>query len=340
MSAGQSPVPLPVEALRHEIEAGFPAAVEELSRLVAIPGIAWAAYDSAELERSATLVAELLADAGLPDVRILRGTTPAGISGGPAVVARKPAREGWPTVLLYAHHDVQPPGDPGLWDSPPFEAAERGGRLYGRGVADDKAGVAMHLAAVRAVLAVLGPDLGLGITVFVEGEEESGSPTLAALLAEHAELLAADVVVVADSGNWAVGEPALTTSLRGLVDGIIEVRALTHGLHSGTYGGPVLDALTLLGRLLATLHDDDGVVAVEGLAGSADTEVDLAEEQFRRDASVPEGIRLAGRGSLTSRLWSQPALAIIGVDGPGLPSAGTSSGMHPSAPRCASCRGP
>ena len=151
-------------------------------------------------------------------------------------------------MLLYAHHDVQPVGDPADWDSEPFEPTERGERLYGRGAADDKAGIAAHLAAIRAY----GDDLPVGVTLLVEGEEEVGSPTLEAFLAEHQDLLAADVIVIADSGNWDIGEPALTTSLRGLVDCFVEVRTLDHGVHSGMWGGVVPDAVTTMVRLLAT----------------------------------------------------------------------------------------
>ena len=170
-------------------------------------------------------------------------------------------------MLLYAHHDVQPTGDRADWDSDPFEPVERDGRLYGRGAADDKAGVALHLAALRA----LGDDLRVGVTVIVEGEEEIGSPTLPQFLDQYRERLAADVIVLADSTNWRVGVPALTTSLRGGVNVVVEVRTLQHAVHNGVYGGPVPDALTVLSRLIATLHDEHGDVAVAGLSrGEAD----------------------------------------------------------------------
>lgn len=208
--------------------------------------------------------------------------------------------------------------------SPPFEAAERDGRLWGRGVADNKAGVLLHLAALRSVLDVMGDDLELGVTVLIDGEEEAGSPSLPLILQQHP--LAADVMVVADSGNWKVGVPALTTSLRGLVLGTLEVRVLEHALHSGTYGGPLLDAVTVLSRLMATFHHDDGSVAVEGLLGSdppgpalSEAELSrpvLSEAEFRADAGVPSGVPLFGSGPLTSRLWWKPALAFIGVDAP------------------------
>ena len=221
-------------------------------------------------------------------------------------------------MLLYAHHDVQPPGDPALWDTPAFEPVERDGRLYGRGAADDKAGVALHLAALRT----LADELGVGVTVFVEGEEEIGSPTFAAFLAAHRERLAADVIVVADSGNWRVGVPALTTSLRGLVDGVVTVSTLDHAVHSGMYGGAVPDALTATVRLLSTFWDAAGNVAVEGLARGEADDLGYAEADLRRDAGVLEGVQLLGEGRLESRLWTRPALTVTGID---VPSVATSS---------------
>ena len=214
-------------------------------------------------------------------MRILRCDKEDGTPGGPAVVARRPAADGKPTILLYAHHDVQPTGDLALWETEPFTAVERDGRLYGRGAADDKAGILAHIAAYAAVTRVLGDDLGLGVTFFFEGEEEAGSPTFRTFLETHRELLRADVIVVADSSNWKVGIPALTTSLRGLVDGTIEVKVLDHAVHSGMFGGPVLDAPTLLSRLIATLHDDEGNVAIAGLVSRDDATVDLSEEEYR-----------------------------------------------------------
>ncbi len=305
---------LPVAALRHTIAENFDATVAELVDLVAIPGIAWDAFDAAQLERSAEAVAGLLRDTGLDDVQILRVPKDDGTPGGPAVVARKTAAPGQPTVVLYAHHDVQPPGDEGLWESSPFTAREHNGRLYGRGAADDKAGIMAHIAAFRALAQVLGDEFGVGVTFFIEGEEEAGSPTFATFLREHHDLLAGDVIVVADSANWQVGIPALTTSLRGLVDGTVEVRVSAHAVHSGMFGGPLLDAPTLLARLIATFHDDRGAVAIEGLLRSDNAALDYPEELFRADAGVLDGVQLAGRGSLASRLWTQPALSVIGMD--------------------------
>ncbi len=313
---------VPVAELRGSVAASFDSTVSELVDLVAIPGIAWDAFDAAQLERSAEAVAALVRSTGIGDVQILRVPKEDGTPGGPAVVARKPAAPGMPTVVLYAHHDVQPPGDEALWDSTPFTAVERNGRLYGRGAADDKAGIMAHIAAFRAITETLGESFGVGVTFFIEGEEEAGSPTFAAFLNEYREMLSGDVIVVADSANWQVGIPALTTSLRGLVDGTVEVRVTGHAVHSGMFGGPLLDAPTLLARLIATFHDERGSVAIKGLQTSDTAALDYPEELFRADANVLDGVELAGAGSLASRLWTQPALSIIGMD---IPSVDMSS---------------
>src|SRR3954449_865767 len=212
--------------LANNVAAALPGGRADLERLVRIPSI-WADPAHADdTRRSAEAVAALARDAGGQDVRII-----AADGGAPAVVAHWPAPPGAPTVLLYAHHDVQPTGGDELWTSPPFEPTERDGRLYGRGAADDKAGVMTHLTVLRAY----GGRPPIGVTLFVEGEEESGSPTLTALLQEHRDALACDVIVIADSANPAVDVPALTTSLRGLVDVTVEVAMLERPVHSGIY---------------------------------------------------------------------------------------------------------
>jgi acetylornithine deacetylase/succinyl-diaminopimelate desuccinylase-like protein len=231
------------------------------------------------------------------------------------VIARWPAPEGRPTILLYAHHDVQPTGGDEHWTSPPFEPTERDGRLYGRGAADDKAGVMAHIAVLRAYNQ-LGDGPPIGVTLFLEGEEESGSPTLSALLAEHRDLLACDVIVIADSSNTAVDVPALTTSLRGLVDLTIEVAMLERPVHSGVYGGPVGDALTALCRTLASLHDENGEVAVAGLAQAGSAAPDYDEATFRRDVGLLDGVELIGSGTIPQRSWHKPAVAVLGIDAP------------------------
>ncbi len=285
----------------------LPSVRRDLEDLVRIESV-WA--DPArrpEVHRSAQAVAELLSQAGFGDVQVVSE------SGAPAVIARHPAPPGAPTVLLYAHHDVQPEGDRGQWASPPFEPTERDGRLYGRGSADDKAGIATHLAAFRAH----GGRPPVGVTVFVEGEEESGSPSLGRLLAAHRDTLAADVIVIADSGNWSTDTPALTVSLRGLVDCVVEVATLDHGLHSGLWGGVVPDALSVLVRLLASLHDDDGNVAVAGLHKPAAASLnypDFPPERVRADSGLLDGVCEIGSGSVPQRLWAKPAITVIGID--------------------------
>ncbi|MCR6690291.1 dipeptidase [Cellulomonas sp.] len=306
-----------VDALRERVARAFPDLRAELETLVRIPSVSNGEFDQAHVEASAEHVAGLLRGAGIDDVRVLRVTGADGTVGRPAVVARRPGPQGAPTVLLYAHHDVQPPGDDADWDTPPFEPTERDGRLYGRGAADDKAGIVAHVGALR----VLGDELGVSLVVFVEGEEEIGSPTFADFLRAHHEALAADVMVVADSSNWSVGVPGLTTSLRGLVDCEVEVQVVDHAIHSGMYGGPVLDAPTLLARLIATLHDEHGDVAVAGLHRAPDPVVDYDEATFRADSGVLDGVRLAGTGPITARMWTRPAISVIGFDAPRVATA-------------------
>jgi len=297
----------------HEL---IPQVRADLEALVRIPSVSAAAFDQTHVQASADAVTELLRGAGLVDVQQLRVSVD-GRLGAPAVVGRRPGPEGAPTVLLYAHHDVQPPGSDADWVTPVFEPTERDGRLYGRGAADDKAGVMVHVAALRA----LGAELGVGVTVFIEGEEEIGSPTFGAFLAEHRDLLAADVIVVADSVNWKVGVPALTASLRGLVDGFITVRTLDHAVHSGMYGGPVPDAMLATVRLLNSFWTDAGDVAIAGLVSGDAEALDYPEADLRADAGVLDGVQLIGTGSLTSRLWTRPALCIIGIDATSVDSA-------------------
>ena len=277
----------------------------DLEELVRIPSVSSEPDHHRDVDAACEALAALAGDAGAHSVQVVSA------GGRPAVVASWPAPQGQPTVLLYAHLDVQPTGPEQEWTSPPFEATERDGRLYGRGAADDKAGALMHLAVLRAFDGV--PPVG--VVLFVEGEEEVGSPTLPALLAEHHDLLRADVIVIADSANAAVDVPAFTTSLRGLVDVLVEVRLLERAVHSGMFGGPVGDALTALCRLLASLHDDAGDVAIPGLVvGKGTTELD--EAVFRSDAGILEGVQLIGTGSIPERAWLKPAVSVLGMDVP------------------------
>jgi acetylornithine deacetylase/succinyl-diaminopimelate desuccinylase-like protein len=290
--------------LRARLAQVLPGVRSDLEDLVRIESVSADPARADEVRRSAEATASLLRGAGL-DVDIVRAD-----GGRPAVLARKAAPPGRPTVLLYAHHDVQPEGSRSDWDSEPFEPSVRGDRLYGRGAADDKAGIAAHLAAIRAH----GPDLPVGVIVFVEGEEEVGSPSLETLLATYGEELASDVIVIADSANWAIGSPALTTSLRGLVNCVVEVRTLDHAVHSGMWGGAVPDALTTLCRLLATLHDESGDVAVEGLARGTASELDYPEDRLRTESGITDGVHLIGTGSIVDRLWTKPAISVIALD--------------------------
>jgi acetylornithine deacetylase/succinyl-diaminopimelate desuccinylase-like protein len=294
------------DQLRQATDGVLPGVRADLEALVRIPSVSADPAARAEVRRSADLVAALFGDVGTPEVEVLDDVP----GGQPAVLARYPAPAGTPAVLLYAHHDVQPAGDPAAWASPPFEPAERDGRLYGRGSSDDKAGVAAHLATLRAY----DGSPPVGVTVFVEGEEEIGSPTLAAFLERHRDRLAADVIVLADGGNFDVGRPAFTTSLRGLVACVVEVRALRHAVHSGGYGGAVPDALTALCRLLATLHDERGNVAIEGLVDAEPPAFDYPEERFRAEAAMLDGVQLLGSGSLAHRLWAKPAASVLAID--------------------------
>jgi len=291
--------------LRAAVTREMPGVRADLERLVRIPGIAFEGFDHSHVERSAEAVAELLRGCGL-DTEVVRH------GGQPGVIGRRAAPPGAPTVLLYAHHDVQPTGDVALWTSDPFEPVERDGRLYGRGAADDKAGVLAHVAALRA----FGDQLPVGVVVFVEGEEEYGSDSLNDIIAAHTEELRSDVIVIADSGNWDIGQPALTTSLRGLVNLFAEVRVLKSAVHSGMFGGPVPDALTTLARLLSTLHDDAGEVAVDGLIGREGASVDYPEDRFRHEGGVLDGVRLIGQGTITDRIWTKPAISVLGIDAP------------------------
>ncbi|MCW4464855.1 dipeptidase [Glutamicibacter sp. MNS18] len=304
-----------IQALRNHVNANFDTILQELTDLVAIPGIAWDSFDPANLEKSAEAVASLVQAIGVDSVQILREPTDQGTMGSPAVVAQRAAKPGKPTILLYAHHDVQPPGDTADWNTPPFTATRLGERLFGRGAADDKAGIMVHVAALRAVLDEV-EDFGVGVTFFFEGEEEAGSPSFRNFLEAHREKLAADVIIVADSSNWAVGTPALTSSLRGMAAAEVEVRSMNHAVHSGMFGGPVLDAPVLAAKLIASLHAADGSVAVAGLVANDSATVDYTEEQFRADSGVLDSMQLAGTGKLTDRLWNKPALSVIGMDIP------------------------
>jgi len=312
-----------LDALRESVQQGLPAAIADLSDLVRIPSVSWDGFDPAHVVASADAVKALFEGLGVFDsvetARAPIGSTDA--LGHPAVLATRAARNGRPTILLYAHHDVQPQGNPDDWDSAPFEPTVRGDRLYGRGASDDKAGVMSHVAAIRAFVATVGTDFDLGLAVFIEGEEEFGSRSFSNFLAQNEAALRADVIVVADSDNWDVTTPSLTVALRGNVAFKLTVSTLAHASHSGMYGGAVPDAMLATIALLATLHDETGVVAVDGL-GTWETDTpDYADEQLRDETGLLEGVSPIGTGSVLSRMWAKPAITITGIDAPSVVNA-------------------
>ena len=307
-----------ISALRDRVRELMPQVRADLEALTRIPSVSLDAFDQSHVEASADAVAALLRAEGL-DVEIVRE------GGRPAVIGHRDGPPGSRTVTLYAHHDVQPPGDDALWESPPFEPTERDGRLYGRGAADDKAGVMAHVAALRAH----GEDLPVGVTIFVEGEEEIGSDSLPTILERHGEKLRADAIVLADSGNWDVGAPALTTTLRGMIRVVLSVTTLDHGVHSGMFGGAVPDALMVLVRMLASLHDDDGNVAVAGLKEGVASDLDYDEDRLRRESGLLDGVETIGSGTLLTRMWTKPSITTIGIDAPTI--ATSSNTLVPAA---------
>ena len=302
--------------LKNRINDMMPGLVEELGELVRIPSVS--ATDPESVRQSADHIVQLLTGSHFQNVQLLE------IDGAhPAVFGEIPAPAGAPTVLLYAHHDVQPEGLG--WTEDPWEPREINGRLFGRGASDDKSGVLTHIAAVRAHKG-LPP---VGVKVFIEGEEEIGSEHLEAFLEAHGGLLASDAIVIADAGNWRVGVPSFTTSLRGLVDCVVEVRTLENAVHSGMFGGVFPDAITTLARLLATLHDDVGNVAVAGAHFGPDETLDLTEAEVRMQAGAVDGVAVIGDGTLEGKTWSRPAIAVLGIDAP--PVAGAVNALVPVA---------
>ena len=296
------------DELRDAIARDRPRVVKELKTLVRIPSIAFPGYDDKPVRASAEATADILEGAGFGGVRLIELP---GVDH-PAVFGEVAGPAGAPTLLLYAHHDVQPEGPLEQWTTPPFEPEVRDGRMYGRGTSDDKCGVVIHAAALRA----WGGAPPVTVKVLVEGEEEASAEHLPFLIEGHKELLRADVIGVADGGNWRAGIPTLETSIRGVVDCIVTVRALDLAVHSGAYGGPAIDAISALSRILASLHDDDGQVAIEGLIHGPWEGLHLTEEEYREETPLRPSVSLVGKGSISERLWSKPAVAVLGLDAP------------------------
>lgn len=320
-------------SLAPAVAALLPRARQELAELVAFRSVADPQqFPPEECAGAARWIADALRAEGFADVRIL--DTP---DGTPSVYGWLPGPEGAPTVLLYAHYDVQPPLDEDAWTSPPFTLTERDGRWYGRGAADCKGGVLMHLLALRALRATGG--LPVGIKVIVEGSEEQGTAGLERYAEQHPELLAADAVVIGDSGNVREGQPTVTATLRGMALLRVEVETLEGNLHSGTFGGAAPDALAALIRVLDSLRAEDGSSTVDGLAADgrwSGTAYD--PETFRRDAGVLPEVSLLGSGTVADEVWARPSVTVLGIDCP--PVLGATPSVQARAAALVSLRVP
>lgn len=290
-------------ALRAKVDELADGAVEQLSQLMAIQSVSSLNPDG--VNEHAQAVADAARAAGAADATVVSEA-----GGLPAVIAHWPAPQGQPTILLYSHGDVQPTGDVSQWHSEPFVATKRGERLFGRGSADDKGGVVSHLTALKA----FDGNPPVGVTLFVEHEEEIGSPSMTSIIEAHKDELAADVIIVADSVNWDQGEPSVTTTLRGVADCAVELRTLDHPLHSGQFGGVVPDALTAMCKLLATLHDENGDVAVAGLHTAEPASVEYPEERLRTETAILDGVDWLGTGNPADKMWTRPSLSVLAID--------------------------
>ena len=313
---------MPVETLRPRVRSLMPRAREDLAALVAMKSVADPKqYPVHECLKAARRVADAFTEAGLEDVHLIDMPY-----GHPAVYGYTPGPPGSPTVLLYCHYDVQPPLDEAAWKTPPFQLRERGGRWYGRGAADCKGNIAMHLTALRA----LGRTWPVGIKLIAEGSEEQSLNELEEWVPRNPDLLRADTILVCDGGNFAVGVPTLTVTLRGIANVVVEVGTLGSAMHSGMFGGPAPDALAALIAMLATLRDATGNTTVRGLDNRRRWDgVEYPEAQFRQDANVLDGVALLGEGSVADMLWARPALTVLGIDCP--PVVGSSAAIQPRA---------
>jgi acetylornithine deacetylase/succinyl-diaminopimelate desuccinylase-like protein len=317
-----------VNKRKSDLAALMPGVIEDLKKLVAIPSCAFPGFPAEPVHAMADATVELLARSGASNVRTIEIP-----DGYPMVYADAPGPTDAPTVLLYAHYDVQPaPLDQG-WTVDPWTPVERNGRLFGRGAADDKSGIAMHAATLQAFAG--SPPVNLRLVI--EGEEETDSHLEAFALA-NPDLFAADVYVIADSGNDVVGHPMLCTALRGAVAVTLEVRTLDQAVHSGMFGGAVPDALLALIKTLATMHDEVGNTVIPGLQGGDWQGAEISEDLLRRMAGVRQHVELVGSGSVNSRLVARPSATVIGIDAP--PVAGAVNALVPVARATVSLRIP
>lgn len=311
----------------------MPRARTELSELVSFKSVAdFDQFPKVESELAAGWIADALRAEGFQDVALL--DTPDGTQ---SVYGYLPGPEGAKTVLLYAHYDVQPPLDEAAWTTPPFELTERDGRWYGRGTADCKGGVLLHLLALRALKANGG--VPVNVKVIVEGSEEQGTSGLETYAEEHPDLLTADSIVIGDAGNFRMGLPTVTTILRGMSMVRVRVDTLEGNLHSGQFGGAAPDALAALIRVLDSLRAEDGSTTVDGLPADAAWDgLQYGEAEFRQDAHVLDGVDLIGSGTVSDRIWARPAVTVLGIDCP--PVVGATPSVQASARALVSLRVP
>ena len=282
-----------------------PNITELLSELVEIPSISSLDENQKDVLDSANYIADLFSQIGL------NSKVTSSENSKPAVLAQTEIDPSKKTVLLYAHHDVQPVGDINKWDTDPFKPEIIDGRLFARGSGDNKAGVVIHYEVVKNLLETL----PVNIKIFIEGEEEIGSPYMTEFIAENRRDLEADVIVIADSGNIKSGVPTITTSLRGLVDGVIVVDQQMEPVHSGLGGGVVPDAFMILSRIIASFHNDKGELLIEGLTPTEQDVFELSDE-FVKSSLSSNGVELFEMDSYSKRLWLEPALSILAIDAP------------------------
>jgi acetylornithine deacetylase/succinyl-diaminopimelate desuccinylase-like protein len=308
-----------MSSLAERIAGLMPQAKSDLAELVAFRSVANAEVEPPEeCEKAAQWVADTVSAAGAKDVQqnlTSDGSkTITGTFAGPA---------GAPTVLLYSHYDVQPGLDPALWNSPPFELTERDGRWYGRGAADCKSNTIAILTALRALGSADGAELPVNVKIVVEGSEEQGTGGLDKFVEENPDVLRSDAILICDTGNFELGLPTLTSSLRGIANIVVNVKTMAGAQHSGVYGGSAPDALTALVHMLAGLTDANGNTTIEGLDSSQAWDgVEYPAEQFAKDAGVLDGVGLAGDGSVPEMVWARPAVTVLGIDAPSVATAG------------------
>ncbi len=309
-----------VKAALGYLDAHYPDFKQTLIELSRIPSISADGFPAAEVRRSAEATCDALRAAGVENVRMLE------VEGAhPYVYGDWLHQPGAPTILLYGHHDVQPEGRHEKWLSPPFEPTERGGRLYGRGTADDKAGVMAHVAAVASYLKSTGA-VPCNVKFIIEGEEEIGSGNLGRFLDQYRDMMAADFIVLSDTANFDTGIPALTYQLRGICQVDVEVQGLERPVHSGMWGGPVPDPVQILCKLIADLTDKQGALNVPGLYKMVQKPsatqakrirtLPFNEAKFKREAGMMKGMKLSGEKgfSVYEKLWTRPSLTVIAFE--------------------------